>query len=94
MLEYDNTCIKMPTIAQVSLFLYGKHVITLSFDEDFDDASGWKSKEALRIIFRALYKAISSAPDDIDSKHKIVCKTECSIRDVVIELKNAELKKC
>jgi len=94
MLEYDNTCIKMPTIARVSLFLYGEHVITLSFGEDFDDASGWKSKEALRIIFKALYKAISDAPDDRDNNRKIVCKTECSIRDVVIELKNAELQKC
>ena len=94
MLEYGA----LPPIEQVSLFLHGKHVITLSFVDSVENTCGAKSKELLRIVFRGLYETIyetdEGAPDDDDSKYEVMRKTERSIFDVIREITCAELQKC
>ena len=94
MLEYGV----LPPIKQVSLFLHGKHVITLSFVDCAENMCGAKSKGLLRIIFRGLYETIyetdEGAPDDDDSKYEIIRKTERSIYDVIREIACAELQEC
>ena len=90
MLEYGA----LPPIEQVSLFLHGKHVITLSFVDCAENMCGAKSKELLRIVFRGLYETINKTPDGEHDEPETVRKTEQSILDVIREIACAELQKC